>query len=322
MSEQATIWGLVDDRTGHTGQVLGVIAKLGVPYAVKRLEYNAFAKLPATLLGASMLHVNTQKSAPLAGPYPPLVIAAGRRTLPVLRYIKKQSPHTKTIYLMWPEVQKDLDLIVVPEHDHPPEAANVITTLAPLHAVTQETLVAARDAWAAKFAHLPRPYVGLCLGGSSKHGSFSAAEWREVLMRALALAGEGSLLVTTSRRTPKEALDLCKAILQKPHWLHEWAVGKDNPYLGILGLSDGIVVTGDSLSMSAEACVSGAPVFIYASEKATPEKHAALHEALYRRGLARPLNAMARLDWKPNAPLDDVGNVAAEIRQRFPEAFA
>lgn len=316
-----TIWGLVDDRTGHTGQVLGVINKLGVPYAVKRLEYNGLAKLPAALLGATMLHVDKAHSAPLNGPYPPLVIAAGRRTLPVLRAIKRRSPTTRTIYLMWPEVQKGLDLIVVPEHDKPPAGANIITTLAPLHAVTQETLTAARGVWAPMFAHLPRPYVTLSLGGKTKQGTYSAAEWREVIQRAQGLAGHGSLLVTTSRRTPKEALDLCEPLLQGPHYLYRWDRDKDNPYLGMLALADTIVVTGDSLSMCAEACVPGAPVFIYASKNVAPPKHHMLHETLYKRGLAHPLNGMAHSDWKPVGALDDVGRVAAEIRQRFPEAF-
>ncbi len=316
------IWGLVDDRTGHTGQVLGVIHKLGVPYALKRLEYNRLASLPSAVLGATTMHVDIAHSAPIAPPYPPLVIAAGRRTLPVLRAIKRRSPLTKTIYLMWPEVRSDLDLIVVPDHDHPPTAPNIINTVAPLHAVTQDTLTAARAAWEPTFAHLPRPYVTLCLGGATKQGNYSAAEWREVIQRAQHLAGHGSLLVTTSRRTPQEALDLCAPLLQGPHYLYRWDRDKDNPYLGMLALADAIVVTGDSLSMCAEACVAGAPVFIYASEKVAPPKHRALHDTLYKRGMAHPLNGMAHIDWKPDGALDDVGKVAAEIRSRFPEAFA
>lgn len=314
-------WGLVDDRTGHTGQVLGVVAKLGRPYTLKRLEYNALARLPASLLGPTMRHVDRGHSAPMDPPFPPLVIAAGRRTLPVLRAIKQASPTTKTVYLMWPEVRRDLDLIVVPEHDLPMSAPNIITTVAPLHAVTKEALAAARDQWAPQLSHLPRPYVGLCLGGSTKQGSYSVAQWREVVERALALVGQGTLLVTTSRRTPKEAIAMCAPILDRPHLLYAWDTAKDNPYLGILALSDGIVVTGDSLSMCAEACATGAPVFIYASPNVTPPKHARLHQTLYDRGLAHPLNGMANLDWRPSAPLSDVTAVANAIRSRFPELF-
>lgn len=318
----SNVWGLIDDRTGHTGQVLGLISRLGLPYVLKRLDYNLLAALPASMLGASLLSVNRDHARHIAPPYPALVVAAGRRTLPVLRAIKRRSPATKTIYLMWPELRADIDLIAVPEHDDAPAGANVITTLGPLHAVTTETLAAARSAWGAQFVHLPRPYIMLSLGGATSHGRYSAADWREIIQRSIRLAGHGSLLVTTSRRTPAEALAILEPLLQLPHILHRFDRDKDNPYLGFLACADGIVVTGDSLNMCAEACVSGKPVYIYASENVAPPKHRRLHEALFTRGMARPFDDDARLDWTPNAALDDVEKVAREIKTRFPEVFA
>ncbi|MFZ4540836.1 MAG: mitochondrial fission ELM1 family protein [Rickettsiales bacterium] len=317
-----TIWGLVDDRTGHTGQVLGVITRLGVPYTLKRLEYNAFAGLPTGLIGATLLAIDKRRSASLVPPYPPLVIAAGRRTLPVLRYIKRKSPSTRTVYLMKPESMQGVDLAVVPEHDGVAPSHNVMTTLAPLHAVTPEALATARRAWTNQLESLPRPYIMLCMGGSTKTGRYTASEWREVLQRSITLAGNGSLLITTSRRTPKEAMDLCAPLLQLPHLLHRWDTDKDNPYLGMLACADGIVVTGDSLSMCAEACMAGVPVFIYASDNVAPHKHQLLHQALYDRGLAHPFNNNSRLDWKPAGVLDDVGRVVDEIKNRFCRALA
>ena len=317
-----TIWGLVDDRTGHTGQVLGVIAQLGVPYLLKRLEYNGLAALPSMILGASLAGLDKHQSAPIVAPFPPLVIAAGRRTVPVLRYIKKHSPSTRTIYLMWPEVTEGIDLIAVPEHDKIGERKNVIITLAPLHAVTTEALTAAREAWGKQFAHLPQPHIALNIGGDTKQGRYNANDWSDLLRRALALAGRGSLLITTSRRTPPEAIEVMKPVLANvPHLLHQWDRDKDNPYLGLLACADGIIVTGDSLSMCAEACVTDKPVFIYANPQVTPKKHQKLHAALYDRGIARPLDEQASLDWSPSAPLDDTRRVASEIRKRFPEAF-
>jgi uncharacterized protein len=316
------IWGLIDDRTGHTGQVLGVITRLGIPYTLKRLDYNRLAALPSFLVGGSLIALDRARSAPLNPPYPDLLIAAGRRTLPVLRHIKKQSPGTRTIYLMRPESMQGIDLAVVPEHDGVAPTSNVITSLAPLHAVTPDTLAAARKAWEPQFAHLPRPYITLCMGGNTKRGQYAPAEWRDVVNRATLLAGHGSLLITTSRRTPKEAIVLIAPLLQLPHVLHRWDTDKDNPYLGMLACADGIVVTGDSLSMCAEACVAGAPVFIFASPTVAPIKHQLLHQALYDRGLAHPLGNTARLDWKPAHALDDVGNVVSEIRTRFAELFS
>jgi len=315
------VWGLIDNRTGHTGQVLGVITHLGIPYTLKRLEYNRLALLPSWLLGRSLCAVDRAKSASLAGPYPDLLVAAGRRTLPVLRYIKHHAPSTRTIYLMRPETMEGIDLAVVPEHDGVAPAANTIASLAPLHAVTPATLAAARAAWEPQFAHLPRPFITLCMGGASKRGSYKAAHWHEVIRRAAQLAGHGSLLITTSRRTPAEAVRLIEPLLQLPHVLHRWHTDKDNPYLGMLACADAVVVMGDSLSMCAEACVTGVPVFIYASPEVAPPKHQLLHQTLYARGLAHPLNNAARLDWQPAAALDDVGQVVAEIKHRFADLF-
>ncbi len=316
-----SVWGLVDDRTGHTGQVLGVIAKLGVPYVLKRLEYNALARLPNMLLGDSLLSLNTAHSAPITPPFPKLVIAAGRRTLPALRYIKKKSPSTITVYLMWPGSSKGIDLIAAPAHDTPPHAPHIITTLAALHAVTPEALATARDAWSSQFSHLPRPWVSVCIGGDTKRGKYSPADWRELMRGALQLAGNGSLLITTSRRTPAEAIETFLPLLQMPHVLHRWDQDKDNPYLGLLGAADTVVVTGDSMSMCTEACVTGKPVYIYANPDILPAKHKLLHEELYKRNLARPLNSSARLEWQPTTALDDAGLVAAEIRKRWPHVI-
>ncbi len=318
----SSVWGLVDDRTGHTGQVLGVIQRLGLPFVIKRLEYNTLQALPTFLLGASLAALTPERRATIAPPYPTLVIAAGRRTLPVLRYIKRQSPTTRTVYLMRAEVNRGIDLMVVPEHDHVPARSNIITTLAPLHAVTEATLNVARAEWAERFSHLPHPWVALCLGGNTKRGHYSDVEWSALIQRAMHLAGQGSLLVTTSRRTPVAALDLIESLLKVPHVYHRWDRDKENPYLAMLAAAEGIIVTGDSLSMCAEACSTGKPVFIYASEKVAPMKHLELHESLYARGLAQPLSNASRLDWQPGLALDDVGNVVAAIRTRFPEIAA
>ena len=319
----SAVWGLVDDRTGHAAQVLGVISKLGLPYQPKRLEYNMLGRLlPPGMQRSSLLGLDHQRSAPISEPWPKLVIASGRRTLPALRAIKKASPSTVTVYLMWPGSTSGIDLIAAPEHDNPPTAPNVIRTLAPLHAVTSETLTAARQEWAPQFQHLPRPWVAVCLGGNTKSGEYSAKDWRTVITAAQELAGYGSLLVTTSRRTPADAVTQADSVISKPHLLHRWDVDKDNPYLGMLGAADSIVVTGDSLSMCAEACVTGKPVYIYAPHHILPRKHRKLHQTLYIRNMAKPLDQAHGMPWKPAMGLDEAAMVAREIRTRFPSILA
>lgn len=63
--------------------------------------------------------------------------------------------------------------------------------------------------------------------------------------------------------------------------------------------------------------MSGEPVFIFARDNVAPPKHRRLHTALYQRGLARPLDNQAGLDWQPTSALDDVSIVASEIKKRF-----
>jgi len=79
-----------------------------------------------------------------------------------------------------------------------------------------------------------------------------------------ALEAGGSLLVTTSARTDPDAAGAVAGALSAPHVFHRWQAGAaDNPYRAFLALADEIVVTGDSISMLAEATATGKPVFIF-----------------------------------------------------------
>ena len=70
-------------------------------------------------------------------------------------------------------------------------------------------------------------------------------------------------MVTTSPRTPEDAIDALEAALDCPNLLHRWEPDSDNPYSAFLAASDSFVVTGDSASMLAEACTTGKPVAIF-----------------------------------------------------------
>ena len=67
-------------------------------------------------------------------------------------------------------------------------------------------------------------------------------------------------VITPSRRTDAEARAVIRdfARRQPQTWL--WDGQNDNPYFGILALSDALIVTEDSVSMVSEALVTGKPV--------------------------------------------------------------
>ena len=55
-----------------------------------------------------------------------------------------------------------------------------------------------------------------------------------------------------------------KAAIDAPAYFYRWTKGADdNPYYGLLGQADKVVVTADSISMVTEACASGRPVYLF-----------------------------------------------------------
>lgn len=313
------LWVLTDDKPGNRTQSLGVAAKLPWAFEEKRIPLNRLSGMPNRMLGRTQLSM----TGGLEPPWPDIAIAAGRRLVPLLRYIKKKNRRCFIAYLMRPDAPlKDFDLIAVPEHDRPLKGLHVMLTLGSTHAVTAERLAAAAEEWREKLVPLPTPRIAVLAGGNSTSAQFHPEDFYELSLLASELANQagGSLMVTTSRRTGKKATDYLRLALAADHELFLWKPEAPNPYHGFLGLADAIIVTGDSMSMCAEACGTGKPVFLYVPRKGQlAPKLRALHESLVERGLARYLSANASLHWKPTEPLDEAGRVAAEILRRFTE---
>lgn len=311
------IWVLADDRAGNRSQALGVSERLGPPVRVQEIRYNARAALPNRLLGASFLGLLAESRQALVPPWPDIVVAAGRRTAPAARAIRRRSGgRTFLVQIMDPGAGRDeFGLIAVPRHDRLAPAANIVTIVGAPHRVTPAALAAAAAEWAPRLAHLPRPWGAVLVGGSTRRRPFTAAMAGDLAaaVSAQARAAGGSLLVSTSRRTGAAADALVSALAAPAH-VYRWGDGGDNPYLGYLALADAVVVTGDSVSMCSEACATTAPVTIYAPPGHIGRKHRRLHRALFELGYARPLGNGAAT---AHPPLDDAAVVAAEVRRRL-----
>ena len=319
-SDAAEIWVLADDRAGNVSQCLGVAEALGRSFAIKTIRYDRLARLPNVVRGASLTGIMADSRAGLTAPWPRLVIAAGRRTAPVARWIKRQCG-AKLVQIMDPGFpgRDDFDLIVSPAHDRRKPAANVVEILGAPHRVTEARLTAEGEKWRPAFAALPRPWVAVIVGGATKNRPFPVEMARGLgdNVARLAASGGGSLLLTTSRRTGAEQEAALARCLPEPRWLHLFGQGGDNPYFGFLALADAIIVTGDSVSMCCEACASAAPVFIWAPEGWVAAKHARLHAQLYQAGLARPLDGAASLAGWERPRLNAALDVARAIGERL-----
>jgi hypothetical protein len=314
------IWALLDDRPGNRHQVLGVLEALGLPFEERHLRFNRLAQLPNVLLGASVHGLEPASRGGLAPPWPDLVVAAGRRSAPIARWLKQRQPSAFLVQLMWPGSTRDLDLIAVPEHDRVAAGAGMVRTLGAPHQLDRARLDQAAEGVRDEIGDLPRPWITCLIGGSSRHGGVDSEAIGRFARQALALAESrsGSLLATTSRRTGRPAEEaLEEALRGRPHFLHRYGQGGANPYRGLLGLADAVVVTGDSASMMTEAAATGRPAFVF-DLRPPPEKLARLQARLRELGHLRRLGEAWPTTVPP--PLLPQMTVALAIAERWPGA--
>ncbi len=313
-----TVWVLADDRPGNVSQALGIAQALRMPFEVKKISYDAMAKLPNLVRGSSLIGVKPEARVEIKAPWPNMVIAAGRRTAPVARYIRKQSKGlTKLVQCMWPGGAIDeFDLLVMPEHDNRIERANIFKTLGAPNGITADRLERERFRWEREFAYLPQPLVAVLVGGGSKHAPFTKDDAYQLAQKLnLLMQGGGGLLITTSRRSSAEVLKVLKQNLKPHFYLYDWVADGENPYLGFLAHAEAIVVTGDSIGMCSEACSTGKPVYIFNPSGQAAEKMQIFQAQLFEYGCAKPLQGeFNKWHYKP---LNEAKKVAEAIREKF-----
>jgi len=261
------VWLLTGHKAGDNNQVLALAEALQWPFEVRKFSYRPWELLSNRLLGITLAGVDRAASSALEPPWPDLVITAGRRNEPVARWIRRQSGgRTRLVHLGRPWAPLDcFDLIIATPQYFLPQCANVLTVDLPLNRVRREVLEDSGERWAARFRHLPRPYWSVLLGGDSGPFVFTAAKARRLgdWLNERVRAEGGSVLVTDSARTPVPAYTAFQAALEVPRMVYHWGeAGGDNPYLAYLALADRLVVTGESMSMLAEAAATGTPLFL------------------------------------------------------------
>ncbi|MCG8509533.1 MAG: mitochondrial fission ELM1 family protein [Rhodospirillales bacterium] len=318
-SRNPVIWVLLDDRAGNRSQCLGVAEALGRKFHAQELDYVAAAALPNFFVGASYAGLTASSRVNLVPPWPDLVVAAGRRTAPIARKIKKDSGGTTIlVQIMYPGPTglDEFDLVAAPRHDGLAKTPNLFEITGAPHRVTETFLAKAADDWKDRFAELPRPWIALIVGGSSRRRTFTSEMAADLGRTAssMAQAVGGSLLVTTSRRTGDAEPALLRE-LTVPKSIFKWGDEGENPYFGYLALADSIIVTGDSVSMVCEACAQPHPVYVYGPKALIPRKHGKLHQELFERGFARPLQD--RFEHWEHDRLNPAEEIAAEIQRRF-----
>jgi mitochondrial fission protein ELM1 len=267
-SDPPQVWLLTGHKAGDNTQVLALAEALGWPFEIKRLVYKKSELITNLLLGCTLAGIIKRRSSPLTPPWPDLIITAGRRNEPVARWIQQQAdnkPRLVHIGRPWARLEH-FDLIVTTPQYQLPGRANILHTTMPLHRVTEGRLAEAAAEWSPRLAHLPRPHIAVLVGGHSGPVTFDPEKAARLghQVSAMASAAGGSLLVSTSARTPKSSVDALERSLTVPRHFFRWVPNsRDNPYFGYLALADSFIVTSESISMLTEACFTRRPVHIF-----------------------------------------------------------
>ncbi len=234
---------------------------------------------------------------PLSPPWPDVVISCGRRSAARAVAIRRATGgRVVTVHVQDPRGRADaFDLVVAMEHDRIAGGDNIIKVATALHDLTLAKLESAGRDWAGRFARLGRPLTGVVLGGDLKGRPFTLADGQKLLEGLTRLrTGTGcGLAITPSRRTPSAVRELFAAAFADDSRVFLWDLAGENPYRGILALSDRLVVTSDSVSMVSEALSAPHPVEVFDLGFA---RHVGFIQSLADRGLIR------RFDGDPSVP--------------------
>jgi mitochondrial fission protein ELM1 len=307
----ASISVVTDGRPGNENPALGLAEALarrtGAKITVHRIALHPWlAVLPAAIWAAPgpfdwPFSGLTEGREGLRDPAD-LIIGAGRRAAPIVAALR--DAETAVIQLLSPQMAlARFDAVIAPSHDRL-TGENVITSLGSLTRLSPERVAEAAEALPPAWTP-PGRRVAALIGGPSGSADFGPEESAALIAALTRFADAGfAPLVIPSRRTPQAVIDaLAAAFPNAPLYVGAGA----NPYPGVLGAADAILVTADSVNMCSEAASTGKPLFVLPVAGLAP-KLARFQAALADRTHARaPYNLATIWDY---APLDEAGRIA------------
>ena len=253
---QPRVWLVLGDKEGDNAQVHAIERALGWSCEHRHVQMREPWVVGKPRVLPSLHHIDRARSDALEPPWPDLVITIGRRPSMVALWIAEQSDgHTRLVLVGKPSgMMQRFDLVIASAEINLPPFDNVVPIALPLMGVEESRIAAAVEVWRERLAELPRPLVAFLIGGATRPFVFDRAVTERLieLARSVVVAG-GTPYLSTSRRTSPATVDALRAGLPASARLYRWTPGDpDNPYLGLLGLADGFVVTSDSISMLVE----------------------------------------------------------------------
>ena len=287
------ILAILDDRIGNRNQVLAILDEINLPYNIICIKYNWLANLPNFILQilGSYSHIKNFDIKKIKTK-PGLILSCGRRTFPLASKLKSLfSDTTYFIHLMYPKLSLNIrgcNLIFTPFHDNVREGNNVIKTLgspAPLDIIKIK-----------KKPYKSKPIISILIGGNHGRYKLKSNTINYIITETLNKIKQGSILISTSRRTPDNIIKLIDKWGEKNKVFkiifHPKNNNEANPLKEMIAYADEFVVTGDSVSMVSQLCQYKKPVRIIFNKRFCATKHINFCTKLIDEGYAYPFESL------------------------------
>jgi uncharacterized protein len=273
-SVSAEIWVLLTPKPGDNNQSIALATYIGLPYVLKYLDWIAGEHeeraLCDALLNDTPKAANDRRCLGLIEPWPTAVICCGRRTERFALWIKAQSECSTKVLKIGRAGRSiaEYDLLVAtPQFPIPPLPNVIQAAFPPMLKVNRVNLVRGQGSIApGSLAPLPKPWFLILLGGEVKQYRPSGPALKkaaQTIQDAADCAG-GSVVISTSRRTPETMLSATIDGLTRTPYVYRWSTpsAAENPYAQLLKESAAAFVTADSISMIMDASNCGTPTFV------------------------------------------------------------
>jgi uncharacterized protein len=261
-------WLLQGKYGGDNAQVRGLghhlSHRLGWSCTLKQVRFHPASAVTREQLPDS---IDFAGSDSFAAPFPDIIVSCGRFYGLVGAWLKRQSDrpvvHAHLGRIAAP--MRSFDVVASTAQYGLPAAPNFMPLTLPFVEQNARRAAAAVAAWGPRLADLPRPWTVALVGGPLPLMRFDAQAATKISNAAIdsARAAGGALILVVGRRTPSEvrrALAERIAASGLPHWSVDWPAPEPNPYPAVLALGDRFIVSSDSPSMIADACMTANPV--------------------------------------------------------------
>jgi mitochondrial fission protein ELM1 len=300
------VWLIADERTGHRSQLQGLLQAL---QQRAHVDAHWLPPLPRNRALFAWLCARFVPGASL--PAPDLVIGCGHAThlslLAACRASRREGRQPRSILLMKPSLPlRWFDLCVIPQHDKPPERANVIATRGVLNS--------------ARASLHQKPTQGLFLiGGPSKHHDWDEKTLLTQIRQVVKETPDMRWALTTSRRTPESTAQALAALRRFGVEVIPLEKTDAGWVLDAITVSSQVWVTEDSVSMIYESLTSGAATGLLWVPRKHLDRVTEGIEQLVQEGRVSTFLAWQETKALPKAgePLAEADRVAEEILARY-----